>query len=92
MLYRYQDDRLIRGERVRCGPGTRAVQSARQRPREHIRGQGADGPARSAYPYVFELGGCCRLTLVSETITLDQVEAAFHKMERGEVLRSVVVL
>ena len=28
---------------------------------------------------------------VSETITLDQVEEAFHKMERGEVLRSVVV-
>jgi S-(hydroxymethyl)mycothiol dehydrogenase len=29
---------------------------------------------------------------VSETIRLDQVEDAFHKMERGEVLRSVVVL
>ena len=29
---------------------------------------------------------------VSETIGLDGVEAAFHKMERGEVLRSVVVL
>ena len=29
---------------------------------------------------------------VSETITLDQVEEAFAKMERGEVLRSVVVL
>ncbi len=29
---------------------------------------------------------------VSETITLDGVEEAFHKMERGEVLRSVVVL
>jgi len=29
---------------------------------------------------------------VSETIALDEVEAAFHKMERGEVLRSVVVL
>jgi S-(hydroxymethyl)mycothiol dehydrogenase len=29
---------------------------------------------------------------VSETITLDDVEDAFHKMERGEVLRSVVVL
>jgi S-(hydroxymethyl)mycothiol dehydrogenase len=29
---------------------------------------------------------------VSETIALDQVEDAFHKMERGEVLRSVVVL
>jgi S-(hydroxymethyl)mycothiol dehydrogenase len=29
---------------------------------------------------------------VSETITLDEVEEAFHRMERGEVLRSVVVL
>ena len=29
---------------------------------------------------------------VSETIDLDEVEEAFHKMERGEVLRSVVVL
>jgi S-(hydroxymethyl)mycothiol dehydrogenase len=29
---------------------------------------------------------------VSETIRLDDVEEAFHKMERGEVLRSVVVL
>jgi S-(hydroxymethyl)mycothiol dehydrogenase len=28
---------------------------------------------------------------VSETVTLDKVEEAFHKMERGEVLRSVVV-
>jgi S-(hydroxymethyl)mycothiol dehydrogenase len=29
---------------------------------------------------------------VSETIALDQVEDAFHKMERGEVLRSVVTI
>jgi S-(hydroxymethyl)mycothiol dehydrogenase len=29
---------------------------------------------------------------VSETIGLDDVEDAFHKMERNEVLRSVVVL
>ncbi|MEA3056866.1 MAG: S-(hydroxymethyl)mycothiol dehydrogenase [Actinomycetota bacterium] len=29
---------------------------------------------------------------VSETIALDQVEDAFHKMERGDVLRSVVLL
>jgi len=29
---------------------------------------------------------------VSETITLDQVEEAFAKMQRGEVLRSVVVI
>jgi S-(hydroxymethyl)mycothiol dehydrogenase len=29
---------------------------------------------------------------VSETIALDDVEAAFHKMEKGEVLRSVVVI
>jgi S-(hydroxymethyl)mycothiol dehydrogenase len=35
----------------------------------------------------FDLG-----RFVSETIALDGVEEAFHKMERGEVLRSVVVL
>ena len=29
---------------------------------------------------------------VSERIGLDDVEEAFHRMERGEVLRSVVVL
>jgi S-(hydroxymethyl)mycothiol dehydrogenase len=29
---------------------------------------------------------------VSETIGLDEVEDAFHKMERGEVLRSVVTI
>jgi len=29
---------------------------------------------------------------VSETINLDEVEEAFHRMERGEVLRSVVTL
>jgi S-(hydroxymethyl)mycothiol dehydrogenase len=29
---------------------------------------------------------------VSETITLGQVEEAFHRMERGEVLRSVVTI
>ena len=29
---------------------------------------------------------------VSETIRIDQVEEAFHRMERGEVLRSVVVM
>jgi S-(hydroxymethyl)mycothiol dehydrogenase len=29
---------------------------------------------------------------VTETITIDEVEAAFHKMESGEVLRSVVVI
>ncbi|MES4903402.1 MULTISPECIES: S-(hydroxymethyl)mycothiol dehydrogenase [unclassified Streptomyces] len=35
----------------------------------------------------FDLGG-----FVSEKITLDEVEASFEKMRRGEVLRSVVVL
>jgi S-(hydroxymethyl)mycothiol dehydrogenase len=29
---------------------------------------------------------------VSEKIGIDQVEDAFHKMERGEVLRSVVMV
>ncbi len=39
------------------------------------------------------LSGRIDLTkFVSETIALDGVEEAFHKMERGEVLRSVVVL
>ena len=28
---------------------------------------------------------------VSETIKIDEVEKAFHRMEAGEVLRSVVV-
>jgi S-(hydroxymethyl)mycothiol dehydrogenase len=41
----------------------------------------------------FHLSGRIDLSaFVSETITLDDVEEAFHKMERGEVLRSVVVL
>ena len=35
---------------------------------------------------------CIRDRFVSETIALDEVEEAFHAMERGEVLRSVVVL
>jgi S-(hydroxymethyl)mycothiol dehydrogenase len=35
----------------------------------------------------FDLDG-----FVSETIALDQVEQAFERMHRGEVLRSVVVL
>ena len=39
------------------------------------------------------LGGRLELDLfVSETISLNEVEEAFHKMERGEVLRSVVIL
>ena len=29
---------------------------------------------------------------VSETIALDGIEEAFHRMERGEVLRSVVTI
>jgi S-(hydroxymethyl)mycothiol dehydrogenase len=29
---------------------------------------------------------------VTETISLGDVEEAFHRMERGEVLRSVVVI
>lgn len=32
------------------------------------------------------------VSFVSETIGIDQVDEAFHRMERGEVLRSVVVL
>jgi S-(hydroxymethyl)mycothiol dehydrogenase len=51
-------------------------------------------PSRD-FPMLIDLYLAGRLDLdrfVSETIALDEVEAAFHKMERGEVLRSVVVL
>jgi S-(hydroxymethyl)mycothiol dehydrogenase len=51
-------------------------------------------PSRD-FPMLIDLHLQGRLDLerfVSETIELDQVEEAFHKMERGEVLRSVVVL
>jgi S-(hydroxymethyl)mycothiol dehydrogenase len=47
------------------------------------------------FPMLIDLYLQGRLDLdrfVSETIALDDVEEAFHKMERGEVLRSVVVL
>lgn len=51
-------------------------------------------PSRD-FPLLVDLYLQGRLDLdkfVSEKITLDGVEDAFHKMERGEVLRSVVVL
>jgi S-(hydroxymethyl)mycothiol dehydrogenase len=51
-------------------------------------------PSRD-FPMLIDLHLQGRLALdrfVSETIGLDEVEEAFHKMERGEVLRSVVVL
>ena len=51
-------------------------------------------PSRD-FPMLIDLYLAGRLDLdrfVSETIALDEVEDAFHKMERGEVLRSVVVL
>lgn len=47
------------------------------------------------FPMLIDLYLQGRLDLdrfVTETITLDEVEVAFHKMERGEVLRSVVVI
>jgi S-(hydroxymethyl)mycothiol dehydrogenase len=50
-------------------------------------------PSRD-FPLLVDLHLQGRLPLdafVSETIGLDGVEEAFHKMERGEVLRSVVV-
>jgi S-(hydroxymethyl)mycothiol dehydrogenase len=50
-------------------------------------------PSRD-FPTLIDLYLQGRLDLdgfVSETIGLDDVEEAFHKMERGEVLRSVVV-
>ncbi len=51
-------------------------------------------PSRD-FPMLIDLYLQGRLNLdgfVSETIELDQVEDAFAKMHRGEVLRSVVVL
>ena len=51
-------------------------------------------PSRD-FPMLIDLHLQGRLALdrfVSETIGLDEVEEAFHKMECGEVLRSVVVL
>jgi S-(hydroxymethyl)mycothiol dehydrogenase len=51
-------------------------------------------PSRD-FPMLIELYRQGRLDLdrfVSEQISLDGIEEAFHKMERGEVLRSVVVL
>ncbi|MFF0795074.1 S-(hydroxymethyl)mycothiol dehydrogenase [Streptomyces spiralis] len=51
-------------------------------------------PSRD-FPALIDLHLQGRLPLerfVSETIGLDEVEEAFHRMERGEVLRSVVVL
>jgi S-(hydroxymethyl)mycothiol dehydrogenase len=51
-------------------------------------------PSRD-FPMLIDLYLKGRLDLerfVSETIGLDDIEEAFHKMERGEVLRSVVVL
>jgi S-(hydroxymethyl)mycothiol dehydrogenase len=51
-------------------------------------------PSRD-FPMLIDLYLQGRLDLdrfVSETISIDDVEEAFHAMERGEVLRSVVVL
>ncbi|MEZ0069849.1 S-(hydroxymethyl)mycothiol dehydrogenase [Streptacidiphilus sp. MAP12-20] len=51
-------------------------------------------PSRD-FPLLIDLYLQGRLDLdafVSETIALDQVEEAFHRMEKGEVLRSVVLL
>src|SRR5213078_4070334 len=51
-------------------------------------------PSRD-FPLLVDLHLQGRLDLgafVSETIAMDEVEEAFHRMERGEVLRSVVVL
>jgi S-(hydroxymethyl)mycothiol dehydrogenase len=51
-------------------------------------------PSRD-FPMLIDLYLQGRLDLdrfVSETISIEDVEEAFHKMERGEVLRSVVVM
>jgi S-(hydroxymethyl)mycothiol dehydrogenase len=54
-----------------------------------------DCPPSRDFPMLIDLYLQGRLDLdrfVSETIGLDGVEEAFHRMERGEVIRSVVVL
>ena len=51
-------------------------------------------PSRD-FPMLIDLYLQDRLQLdrfVSEKIGIDEVEDAFHKMERGEVLRSVVMI
>ena len=51
-------------------------------------------PSRD-FPMLIDLYLQGRLDLdrfVSETISLDEVEEAFHRMEQGEVLRSVVII
>jgi S-(hydroxymethyl)mycothiol dehydrogenase len=51
-------------------------------------------PSRD-FPMLIDLFQQGRLPLdkfVSETIELDEIEAAFEKMSQGDVLRSVVVL
>ena len=51
-------------------------------------------PSRD-FPMLIDLYLQDRLQLdrfVSEKIGIDEVEDAFHKMERGEVLRSVVII
>ncbi|MFH8788621.1 S-(hydroxymethyl)mycothiol dehydrogenase [Streptomyces roseoverticillatus] len=51
-------------------------------------------PSRD-FPLLIDLYQQGRLDLdafVSETIALDEVEEAFHRMEKGEVLRSVVLM
>ena len=51
-------------------------------------------PSRD-FPMLIDLYRAGRLDLdgfVSETIDLDAVEQAFDRMQRGEVLRSVVVI
>jgi Zn-dependent alcohol dehydrogenase len=58
-------------------------------------GHGADVCIEADFPLLVDLYLQGRLDLdrfVSETIGLDDVEEAFHRMERGEVLRSLVVL
>ena len=51
-------------------------------------------PSRD-FPLLVDLHLQGRLPLedfVTETISLSEIEQAFHRMERGEVLRSVVLL
>jgi hypothetical protein len=72
VLYGDEDDRLVRGEHVRCGPGTRAskVLASRLANTYEVRALTDLRGPRAAYRYVFVFDARGVLTLVSEMITL----------------------
>ena len=88
---------LVQVGRAEPDDADRAADDRLLRPRRRARspaGTATACPSRD-FPMLIDLYLQGRLPLddfVSETIGLDAVEEAFEKMERGEVLRSVVVL